>query len=582
MAWLWLVTVGRTDLQFPVWKIDTDDFGRVTKIPYQFELKPGDTRNIHEGLLRLCEKDRLHLSAENPEKLDRQDEDKFSLDLQVDDTSAMASINQRGSCNARFQISKEEDCLTLWDSKDTSIDAQLIIYCTKLQPLVEEAKALIGKDTINIIVLNTHRKATHHEGKNEPIASGPIAARFLASQFGLEWVNSQGELPASIPPATCTWVDILKQEDEVENKDTQDRVLAVLNNIMQRWQQGIVSPISQLQVLATTSGGIPDLKPIVMRIPATHIGEINVHLLDKPRRGNYQISALNFNEKWSEREALRFHCAESFRASDYFSAYGFAMRYADLGWTKNVTSYLGTLLEMPPGNNGRRPDYSGRALLPFQRYACQIETRLCAKDLPGAIIRLGVFLESTIWHLLKENTLLKDEQITVNPERKIIETLRCNQDLPAGLIDGGLVKEKSYNGRSIFEVQPSRYFPWYENDKSWPKWLVESSHGSLQTAARSLLALCETYSFRPQKGSGIKELRNKMVHGEGDVNLNELANLVFTEKRIFTGQGQPFGSNFLHSEMMTSLLTHLGSGDLAEKIAQQLQEVLTDVITTTV
>lgn len=53
MRWLWLISVGMTDVQFPVWT--KDEYGCWTG-PYRFEIGRTGIRAVHEGLLTLLDK----------------------------------------------------------------------------------------------------------------------------------------------------------------------------------------------------------------------------------------------------------------------------------------------------------------------------------------------------------------------------------------------------------------------------------------------------------------------------------------------------------------------------------------------
>ncbi len=48
MRWLWLISVGMTDIQFPLWK--KDDYG-CWQGPQRFDLARSEVRKTHEGLL---------------------------------------------------------------------------------------------------------------------------------------------------------------------------------------------------------------------------------------------------------------------------------------------------------------------------------------------------------------------------------------------------------------------------------------------------------------------------------------------------------------------------------------------------
>ncbi|MBV5309631.1 hypothetical protein, partial [Chromatium okenii] len=135
-----------------------------------------------------------------------------------------------------------------------------------------------------------------------------------------------------------TWLDLLIDHEAMETLTVQNQVVARLNAALRAWM--VSGAANQHGILISISGGMPPLKPLIERIPAIWVGQAQVRVLDKPEHSAASVLNLNFSERVTERETLRFHCAEALRSGDYAGAYGLARRGAiNLGQTQCVTGW---------------------------------------------------------------------------------------------------------------------------------------------------------------------------------------------------------------------------------------------------
>lgn len=545
MAWLWLISVGVTDIQFPAWR--RDDCGQ-WNIPGRFEIGRGGIRRVHEGLLALLAQDRIDFpTGRPPDALGREDSRGLGLDFLHIDGDFTASLKARpgGDGSPPYRISSHADAIP------NAHEPRLPLYCPKVAELLDAARQTFGTEPVTVVVLNTQRNASFPEAPNEPIASGPLVARFLAGQLGLRWIDQGGRVPATLDAKTSVWVDILTDDDAMEDGEAQVRVVGRLVELIRRWRPGG-------RVAVTTAGGMPPLKPLFERVPATCLGQSEVRLLEKPeQRSPAAVTALDYDARVAEREALRFHCAEALRQGDYAGAYGLANRLRRQPWAGpwagKVRNRLGPLLELPGGP--LRID--GRGLDGCALNACQAEIRLCMDDPAGALMRMARFLESSLWALIARDQRIQAYGLTVDREYERL-TGDLAQDNP--LLASGLAR---IGHPSHYAVQGLAW--------DWPRWLAEDPGGQVDEA-RSLQNLLAGYNGE------LRKYRNRLAHGSNlPVDLPGIERCM-KKANLVAGVGQPFGRNFLSLPDVGNLLSGLTGLDLVESVGGQLAELLNEVI----
>jgi hypothetical protein len=377
MAWLWLISVGMTDVQFPVCQRDVLEQQNVL---FRFEAGRAGLRAVHEGLLELLRRNAIDFPDQLPDPLSSDDSRNLRLEFIHDEGALIASVRAAEGDPDKFRISAESSRIP------NGVVRSLPLYCPKVHELIDAAKQSFGADPVTVVVLNTCRDASTHAGKDEPVGSGPIVARYLAQRLHLGKVNSDGRIPSSLARGVSTWVNVLIGKETAEDRNDQERIVRRINQLVLAWK-----PKANDKILVTNSGGIPPLKPIFERVAACGVGQNATRVLDAPdRRGGppASVAVLNFNDRVAEREALRFHCLEALRAKDLAGAYGVARRTQTAPWSEMLLRLLGTLLELPNDGGLSELQNSGLALT-----ACQIEARIYMDDAFGACLLLKRFFD---------------------------------------------------------------------------------------------------------------------------------------------------------------------------------------------
>lgn len=561
MRWLWLVSVGVTDVQFPVWI--KDDYG-LWQGPQRFQLGRGGVRKTHEGLLTLLRRERIRFDGEVPALLERSVAENLRLEFEHDPANDefLAALTP-----ANYRLSPRADCIP------NEQEERLPLYCPKVAPLADHAHEIFGRGTVSVLVLNTRRaEGFGLEARDEPVASGPLVARYLSERLGLNLLDSDGRLPENFAPGCATWIDVLAEREAMEEPEAQGRVVDRLNAALSLWSG---EESGQRRVLVTTSGGMPLLKPLIERLPAIHVGQEHVMLLDQPeRRGRgdpVATSVLNYGERVAERETLRFYGAEALRAGDYAGAYGLARRAGHCPWANAVCNRLGALLELP----GQPLHIKGRVVEPFVLHAVQVETRLCMGDLTGALLRMGPFVESAAWKVLASDARIQALELTVD---------RANESLLGTIPDDHplLASEARYFRRFEGQDQPVSNSDGLDQHRingltwEWPKWMAEPEGGQ-RAAASALIEVCRFYNS-DQFGTSPRQYRNLLAHGADQTLAMSEVETVLKKRDLIVGLARPFGDGFLAADRVAALLGEMGVSDLAGLMRAYLADLLDRVI----
>lgn len=532
MTYLWMISVGVTDIQFPVWK--QNEPGEWTE-NFRFESGRKECRKLHEKLLRLIEREQIIFPDKLPDKLPGNPSlpglnPRLELELIAENEfRATVFLNQGktdDSSGHTYRISAFDDTIP------NDAETKLPVYCAKLHELLDVARGSFGDQPVAVVVLGTKRDEHANESEDEPIASAPLVARFLADRLNLEFQNNQGEIPEVLSPGTSTWVDILRGQERAEDSDAQRSVVNRLSHVIRLWNSGI-SPNTG-KIFATTSGGIPPLKPLLERIPATCLGQQSVDLLDKPAKSApTKILRLNYTDRVIEQETIRFHCAEALRKLDYVTAYGLACRCRQ-PWAKAIIGLLGPLLEL--GNRTLKvgdQQIDDRLVLT----ACQIEISLCMGDSVNALRRLGVFIETGIWKLIETDRRILTAGLTVDRGEGFLQGNNI-QIIPEWL------REKPTN--NTYKVK--------KLTGSWPTWLENNAGGQLKKAT-ALKDLVDCYNGRERQGLSIRNCRNHLVHGDKakPLDISDLDN-TFKSCGLMRAKRQPFGGNFLSCDVVSEFI----------------------------
>ena len=547
MSWLWLISVGVSDVQFPVYK--RDQYGQWNG-PLRFEKGRGGIRSVHEGLLTLLQQDKVKFpnpGDELPKPVSREEARDIKLEFEpIGDHQFLATI-----AHEQYQISNGGDTIP------NNQEPALPLYCPKVHPLLKPALKLFAEEPVTVVVLNTNRNKELGDGSDEPIASGPLVARYLAERLELKWVDNQENIPDILEQNVSTWIDILTGDEKMENTIAQKEVVKRLTAIIQAWKS---THGTDHKIVVTTSGGMPPLKPIIERVPATCLGQQAITLLEQPeRRDPAVIAPLDYNVRVSEQETLRFHCAEALCSPDYASAYGFARRYPELPWTESVKNLLGPLL----GMSNHPLQVKGQTIEQFVKIACQIEICLCMGDCAGALRLLGVFIESSAWKLIENDSRIQQWNLTVDRANETV-----NGDLSPNheLFEQGLLENnpKGYGGHKVLGLM------W-----RWPEWLKQ---GEQRQSGNALDAICRCYNKKDNAQNSARDYRNLLSHGSNKPIKIEALKSCLKENGLIKDTNQSFGNNFLIGRNVSNLLDSLEAFEHTKAIGQQLDKLLNKVI----
>lgn len=542
MAWLWLISVGVSDVQFPVWK--QDDYGQWQE--YRFRRERGGVRRVHEGLLDLLELDRIDFPDRLPGALARDEEGALTLAFEQEGEFLVAEITGRDG----YRIAQQ--------GNEIPAGAKLPLFCPKVADVLPTARTKFKNEPVSVVVLQTRRDQTlPYDGPDEPIGSGPLVTRFIADRLGLEQ-REGGPIPTTLQLGTATWLNLLTDQELVEEPEAQRALVQRLTNLIKAW-----SPGGERRIAVTTAGGIPVLKPLIERLPAICLGQGAVWLLDIPerRRTEARVAALNYGARVVEQETLRFYCAEALRQGRYIAAYGFAG--GATGWAPMVRNVLGPFLGLP--TTGAPLMFQSRPLHRFEIFAGQVEMRLQAGDAGAAALALRAFLEAAIWFLMCDAPVLSSAGMTVNADNESIDgTWPANAATAANLAQ--LLDPDFDQSRNQHRVKRllGEGLDWLRDN---------ADPGPHRNAVAALVALRDVASAGKLS---LMKCRNAFAHGAGSRITPETVATSFNTAGFQIGQ--PFGENFLQQKFVADLLRRIGSEGLESFLGSELQRVLEMVI----
>jgi len=542
MSWLWLISVGVSDVQFPVWK--RDEYGRWQE--FRFRRERGGVRQVHEGLLALLELGRIDFPDRLPKDLNRDEEAALTLDFEQEDGVLVAGISGQDG----YQIAAQ--------GNEIPAGAKLPLFCPKVAEVLEAARATFGEEPVTVVALQTRRAETLRESPGEPIGSGPLVAKYLADRLNLDW-RPGGPEPENLEPGVATWLDVLSGEEALEDAAAQRALAQRLTRlILHAWQ-----PEDQRRIILTPAGGMPPLKPLIERVPAICLGQDAVRLLDIPERRapEARVTALDYGARVAEQETLRFYCAEALREGRYIAAYGFAGGAA--AWAPTVRNVLGPFLGLP--TTGAPPMFDGRPLHRFEILAGQVEMRLQAGDAAGAALAVIAFLEATTWFLMRSASLFAEAGLAVNPDNETIDGAWPERPATAA------------NLAQLLDRDPSQSRNQHKVKRLLGEgvdWLGDNADGGPHRNAVAALVAFRDAAFAGEPS--LRKCRNAFAHGAGSPITPQTVATSFVTAGFQIGR--PFGENFLQQTLVANLLNRAGSEGLEACLRRELQRVLGKVI----
>lgn len=532
MRWLWLVSVGASDLQYPAWS--QDESGAWTQ-RHRFEVGRDGLRAIHETLLSLASTPGcVVLSADDVRPIRLGRGPSLAVENELIDGQWVHSV--------RLDSPRPEDRATALRISATgeeipnAFDARLTVLFPKVAPMIRAVREAIGRDKLCAVVLNTCR-TRGADAPREPVAAGPLTARFLAQELNLQCTQGGTATPVPLLAGSSTWLDVLQDAERFEDPEVEVAVQRRLNALLDAFD---AQPGDR--VVVTTSGGLPPLKPLIERIPAARLGSNRVSILDNPeggRRGDPQLHPLA--ERWLDRATLRLHCVEALRQQDYAAAYGLASRRAvSESWAHAVAACTAPLLDLP---SVVLPDHRIAGLEPYQLRALRLEASLAMREVPTAIRHLSMFIESALWTLLRRSRFLYDRGYHVEEDG---DGIYGPDELPSDMGEF-FVPRRNSPGR--FAPMQARVF------EALPLWVEQhEEQPELKDCLHLLRGLSVPYWRRDMTQSSIHDLRNQLSHGAGSAPDLQAAEQRLSASGVVAGTGLEFGRNFLDHPPASQLL----------------------------
>ncbi len=578
---VWIISVGSTDLQLPLYERVADEEGHHEwRLTHLVRLPERETRTIHEGLEKLAKFGLIEFIAPDRKT------GALSSRRGKDEPRLLLEVNEDGSgFAARYESSvPPSETPSRLDSAADEISSgkgnKVPLALPKLEPILGFPN-FVEDPPETVLVLNTRRTSD----SREPVAAGPLVAKRMSLAFDLEW-EVKGDPLHDLPrKGTATSVDFIRGTETFEadgdQEHCQQRLIALC-----RW---IDEESDGVKVWLSNSGGAPQIKDLVGRTIQTYFGEGRVTVLTVPERsGDIQEQPLAQSQGWGDRDRVRVACATALRQRQLIAAFGLASSLCTVpstrneGWSVAVIQTLAPLclLPNPPGIPVQDCPLTGSKLV---AYRC--EAALAQKDIKGALLHLGSLFETLHGELLQRHPLLGRPGITWEPSGRSFEiaggiqqrtalkreVMEANE-LFAGPARGRQSPLLEWTGRFTARVRNT-----YSEMPEWLTWMERSIFNRcgpvahLTLAATTLRALYRRYA----SVSKCRELRNQFVHhSPSQATLAEAQAILLDQALIKNDDG---ALTLLGVESWSKIFRPLGHNDLRDEFEGVLKGLLEKV-----
>jgi hypothetical protein len=487
---LWVIAVGVSDLQFPIF----DDQGQVTG-RYELDSRaPGgpphaaiaSVRKVHQWLL-----ERLN----NIEFVEAPDTGRAPT------CTFMVSGNQLVQSGSNSPLVIDGD------------DAAIKLSMPKLDRILKNGIGYLNDSQLRLIIVDTVRDKL----PDEPIASGVLAQLFMEKRLNRQLQRAD----------RCT---ILQAEERFEGSEGQiEKRLAdlLLDESLQGLKSCVIFP----------SGGIPlvkDLLPWIFerRFPG------KVRIYQEPRFVPFQA-----DQHAQAALVTASQCARQFERGDLAGAKALArLLQPRPDWAQIVINFSEII------ENGRAESKPFAALLRsladadgLLRLAMLIDFDLRAGAQRSALLRLGAFIEMAAWCHFKQNLPVGQNLLRFNDQRKSF-TIAGNHHQRCEIKTRIEAWINQLRMRSCFES-----FEWGEMKIKCGGEVVQWFH---KFNLGNLAALYNKPA--PNGGCSARDVRNALMHG-GDLNLS-VAIRQLNDQGVFQEKSDEPGGHFLLRPVLDNII----------------------------
>ena len=543
------ISAGRSDLQVLVNDVDRDDNpGR-----YRAEIsgRGKSTRHFHKWLLQNL--DQIYVSKD-----DSQDDGKRG---------------QYIVCDAEGQIKDLEGLLRTEDGK-------IQLEPAKIRPLVKSLQENSAVTVKAVIVLNTHRNPESHWAENEPIAVGPILAKWLAQVFELKYADEANQTGIGI----SGWVNILDGNMEESgvpgtsdyplNREIVRRIDEHLRAIHAEWNN-----ITTLEAYLAVGGGLPSAKSLLKSVASFHFGRRYVKELHVPKGREKGLAWLPVPITAEDSFLAREHAVALIRQGDFAGAYGAVKHLKDDEYEKDwvtkvevISQYFGGQLPVEDQKElDALPEYlrdfadpeAPRCLL----VAMRTEAALLSSRFADAISLTCTFWDAAILDAIKQNLPVEaicevENRMVFHPDYQLKSKL-TQGDRPC--MNTSKFPEP---GHYHYSVMGPCYSPWFE--------AMDGNVKDLKKYRSTLDQEILVNGFK--KTIPRRNWRNVNTHSLLKSEQLEIAKDIFVKAKLWAESSvfddkPKAGSCFLAQDLVNNLLQELGQDNVSGRYVQLIEGI---------
>lgn len=562
-----IITAGRSDLQVLMKRHDG----------VLFRAEVSNERDFHEALL--LEGEALYCLDDSPVALDTDKLPREASELAWNTTDGGFEITVKGL-----------DCFEPVIQED-----QLVLVPAKLAPVIHQIQshcAQNGLQVTAVLVLATHRDddaLPRVVSQREPVAAGPVLAKWLASIFNLE----AGIEPGPPERGQATWINYLDGKMEVSglgynypvNRVALDRIDTALALVS---KEGIES------VILSLGGGVPEFKPPVMAAARMRFPQCyNLFMPQFGSAGTLQNIGNRIPDPTDAFNIRRSVC-HHIRKANFSSAWALAQELEHDPREQNWTNWIRWASEFIGGINPEFPsnkpaelktvaeilrNHPSRAL--FVAFGC--EAALWHGDVLQAARLACSFAEIAIRDAIAKS-LPEGCSIELNSSNSIYAQ---NPECLNGWVQRGLIEHKKGN---FFEFMVSGFIRKSQNSNDsvdrrelWFNWFAELdcglSNGGLlaETLRRYIKRLDYRMYVQGKTYMTPRALRNALEHHGMGKQHREFIVQAFPEAGLWNLNAAGYGDRFINLADVADTLYYLGitqAGGLFEQLLQALERMV--------
>lgn len=570
---IWILSVGSTDIQLPVYAKTEGESGQDEwRLAGRVNIPKSTQRFIHEHLERLAEQDLVNYCTEFSQAFPASDHN--APRLKFDGAGEIIASYESSAAPVRpnHRLTATHDKLRI------GRDAPLPLILPKIEPICSSLEAFDTSPPESVLVFNTRRV----DDPSEPIAAGPLTARRLATRFDLKPMVLGDPMGTVLSVGSAsTSIDLVCGRERFEHEDTlrlcQQRLLRVCRAIERYYPRA--------HIWLTDSGGAPQIKDLVRRFIRTFFGADRITMLTVGERsGEILIAPSTGEPSWTDGDRTRAAVAEALRARRLVAAYGLASALRDVAtsedsaWVSAVLDTTAALCMLPALSDSRTAFSEMPSCL---LVAARCEAAVAQGDVKSLLLQLSTLFEVLIPELLRRHPLFQHSGVRIHTRSNYVavSSTPALEHIAAGcILFGEHYQAALYHDTYKFK-HPSRARPvplrignTHRDVAAWLEWMLETFEEDAP-ARQAVVALRALHLRFAGSSYSLRVLRNRVMHEcASEQTLREISLALLDQALVCEYEGY---LSLLRQSDWSDVITNLFTG---KSLIDVIDEAIDDLI----